>query len=79
MTIAPQPGENPAWPIVSEPARQSQPGETHRVRRSPGGTLWCTCQAFFFSPRAKKRCQHTDDQVAIEERLAIQADGGGNG
>ncbi len=63
------------WPIVATVQSQSRPDVTHLVRRSPGGTLWCGCESFFYSTVGNKRCQHTDVQVALEERQAIQEEG----
>lgn len=67
MTVEPK-----GWPIVDTPASKSVEGDTHTVRRSPGGSLWCSCRAFEFSrANPSKRCSHVDAQVAKEERLAI--------
>ena len=62
------------WTVVAKPASTSQPGKRYTVRRSDGGTLWCDCPAFTFADAMHKRCSHTDEQVAIEERQAIESE-----
>jgi hypothetical protein len=59
--------------LVAEIPSSRRPGQCHRVRLLPDGSLACDCEAYYYQSRPDGQCRHVDEARETRERLRTLA------